>query len=857
MVALEDIRSSNSKIATVLRPGLVAVFAGATSGIGETSLKNFAKNAVQPRIYFIGRSKESGSRISAELRKLNPEGEYIYKSVDVSLLHSVDNVCREIKEKEATINLLFLSTGTMVSGKDTEEGLSYPVAVAYYARLRFIVNLLPLLRDANDLRRVVTVLAGTKEGTVHTDDLQGRKSSMTFLRGHFSSMTTLTLEAVAKNAPNVSFIHVYPGFVKTNIGKDVKGPMVAVLRTIFDAIYPVIGPIFATPVGEAGERHLFLATSAMFPAGRESVIAGVPAPGGATVARGTNGKRGSGVYSITNSGETAPPQVEQLLEGMRNDGTAKKVWSQVEKDRSDDDQHLTTNPPLGLAVLNSLVDNNAAEFRRMPRRCARRELKPRGIPVAIAFPSTAIQVAHLVECAVASGYKVQPKSGGHSPANYGSSTGELSINLQNLQHFSMDKSTFRASIGPGYRMRDVDELMYNSGQRFVPHGSSGHVGLGGHGTVGGAGYAWRKYGLTIDYIQEVEVVLADATIVRASASKNPDLFFAIRGAGASFGIVTEYVFKTLPAPAQTVSFTYLWTATDVPSRAAVFKAWQALTYNSSVPWALETIGGATGSSIYISGAYFGTLDDFNALGIPSLLPPAQTSSVSVFTNFLELSQQWASQNTATGRESPSFFYLKSAIFRPETRIPDNVVDQLFEYISTTDSGTDDWDLEFQAGGGKNGAFPSSETAFPHRDASFVALLYATTSGIVTATTTSFLDGLHALARSGNPDAYYGEYAGFTDAKEEPDQARYHYYGSNLKRLEKVKAAYDPLNVFYNHQGVLPNGAANELIDTIPTTNYDASDINPSKDGDDDSSESVDDDSSKGGDGDSSQNADEY
>lgn len=122
MVALEQIRSSNSKVAATLPPGLVAVFAGATSGIGETSLKQFARNAVRPKIYFIGRSKESGSRITAELQKLNPEGEYIYKSVDVSLLHSVDDACREIKNKEAAINLLFLSTGTMLSGKGTPKG---------------------------------------------------------------------------------------------------------------------------------------------------------------------------------------------------------------------------------------------------------------------------------------------------------------------------------------------------------------------------------------------------------------------------------------------------------------------------------------------------------------------------------------------------------------------------------------------------------------------------------------------------------------------------------------------------------------------------------------------------------------
>ncbi|KAK9320599.1 retinol dehydrogenase 14 [Lipomyces orientalis] len=313
-------------------PGLVAVFAGATSGIGETSLKQFAKNAVRPRIYFIGRSKESGSRIRAELQKLNPEGEYIYKSVDVSLLRSVDIACREIKDQEAAINLLFLSTGTMLSGKDTEEGLNYPVAVAYYARLRFIVNLLPLLRNATDLRRVVTVFAGTKEGTIHTNDFQGRNGSMLFLRGHFSSMMTFALEAVAKNAPNVSFIHVYPGFVKTNYGNDLKGPMFTVLRAVFDAVFLVIGPLIATPVNETGERQLFFATSARFPEGGESAAAGVPGPKGVTVARGTNGKSGSGVYSITNDGETAPHKVEQLLDKLRKDSTAHKVWSQVEEE---------------------------------------------------------------------------------------------------------------------------------------------------------------------------------------------------------------------------------------------------------------------------------------------------------------------------------------------------------------------------------------------------------------------------------------------------------------------------------------------------------------------------------------------
>ena len=179
---------------------------------------------------------------------------------------------------------------------------------------------------------MVTVLAGTKEGPIHADDLQGRKGSMLTLQKHFSSMMTLALEAVAKNAPTVSFIHVYPGAVKTNIGNDVKGPMIAVLRAVFNAISLVIGPLIFTPIEEVGERHLFMATSARFPAAGDDAVAGVPTEIGVAVARGTDGKIGSGVYSVSNDGETASPKVEQLLGKLRKDGTAKKVWADVQEE---------------------------------------------------------------------------------------------------------------------------------------------------------------------------------------------------------------------------------------------------------------------------------------------------------------------------------------------------------------------------------------------------------------------------------------------------------------------------------------------------------------------------------------------
>lgn len=124
MVSLDLMRASNETIQTALPAGLVAVFAGATSGIGETSLKQFARHAARPRVYFLGRRTELGERIAAELRELNPDGEYYFIGADLSLLRTVDDVCRQIALKEQSINLLFLTVGTITLGKGASELLS-------------------------------------------------------------------------------------------------------------------------------------------------------------------------------------------------------------------------------------------------------------------------------------------------------------------------------------------------------------------------------------------------------------------------------------------------------------------------------------------------------------------------------------------------------------------------------------------------------------------------------------------------------------------------------------------------------------------------------------------------------------
>lgn len=113
MVNYAAVKASNALISDKLPPGLVAVFTGATSGIGEYTLLAFAKHAVKPRVYFVGRSREAADRIVSECKAVNPDGEFIFLQADASLIKNIDRVCDEIKAKEEKIDLLVMSQGTL------------------------------------------------------------------------------------------------------------------------------------------------------------------------------------------------------------------------------------------------------------------------------------------------------------------------------------------------------------------------------------------------------------------------------------------------------------------------------------------------------------------------------------------------------------------------------------------------------------------------------------------------------------------------------------------------------------------------------------------------------------------------
>lgn len=165
--------------------------------------------------------------------------------------------------------------------------------------------------------------------------------------------------------------------------------------------------------------------------------------------------------------------------------------------------------------------------------------KPAGLSIQ---PTSAAQISKVVQYAADKGLDIAVKGGGHSTAGVSSTDGGLLFDMEKMRGVTYDaaSSTLRAQGGANWG--DVDNVGYEHGVATVG-GTVADTGVGGLTLGGGYGWLSGAHGLTIDVLVEVELVLASGEIVRASETQNPELFWAVRGAGQNFGVATEFVLK--------------------------------------------------------------------------------------------------------------------------------------------------------------------------------------------------------------------------------------------------------------------------------------------------------------------------
>src|SRR5262245_34011285 len=167
-------------------------------------------------------------------------------------------------------------------------------------------------------------------------------------------------------------------------------------------------------------------------------------------------------------------------------------------------------------------------------------------PALIVQPHTAQDVVHAVVFARDNDLPLAVRSGGHSLAGHSTVDGGLLIDLADMERLDIAPQRQIARVDPGLTWGEYVEAAHAYGLT-TSSGDTASVGVGGLTLGGGIGWMVRKHGLTIDHLRAVELVIADGSLLRASADQHPGLFWALRGGGGNFGIATAFEFQLHPA----------------------------------------------------------------------------------------------------------------------------------------------------------------------------------------------------------------------------------------------------------------------------------------------------------------------
>ncbi|KAL0564132.1 hypothetical protein V5O48_017923 [Marasmius crinis-equi] len=244
MSSLAARRASNSSLLRSLSYLPVGVFVGGTSGIGQGMAEAFATHTQgNAHIVIIGRNKTAAEAIIAKFpRPSSAEAKHEFVPCDVTLMENVQNTTRELLSRIPRINFLVLSTGytTMKERDETSEGIDRKMAVHYYARWKFIDDLIPALKKAQsegEDAKVYSVLAPGNGGKIKVDDLGLKKA---YSKAHFAlagpTYNDLMMEEFAERNTGIPFIHANPGIVDTGYLSNSESSLV---RYVSKATFPI------------------------------------------------------------------------------------------------------------------------------------------------------------------------------------------------------------------------------------------------------------------------------------------------------------------------------------------------------------------------------------------------------------------------------------------------------------------------------------------------------------------------------------------------------------------------------------------------------------------------------------------
>jgi len=449
-----------------------------------------------------------------------------------------------------------------------------------------------------------------------------------------------------------------------------------------------------------------------------------------------------------------------------------------------------------------LPGSPAYEVVRKPAIARFDEVRPQAV-VRCASPA---DVAATISLAGRSGLHTVARSGGHCFAGRSSTRGVV-VDVTPMHSVMLAHG--QATIGAGARLGEVYDALAAHGLTIAA-GCGPTVGIAGLVLGGGLGILGRRHGLTCDQLLAARVVLADGRVVDCDQHHDPELFWALRGAGGgSFGVVTSLLFRTLPARAAT-SFHLRWPHTRA---AAVVDAWQAWSPDAPDELAaslLLTAGGLADPVVHLIGAMLGSESDTTGLlgelvaraGADPLAASCTHASYRETKRHLaELGDQLA-EPQPDGPAPPGHPYSKSEFFRQT--LPAEAIAALLHDFQAGRAPGQVRELDFSPWGGAYNRVPEDATAFAHRGERFLVkhavVVDPGASAAETEAARAWLQRSWAsLHRWGSGRVY----PNFPD----PDLADWAraYHAGNLERLLRVKRRYDP-DDFFRFQQSLPSRA---------------------------------------------------
>ena len=421
-------------------------------------------------------------------------------------------------------------------------------------------------------------------------------------------------------------------------------------------------------------------------------------------------------------------------------------------------------------------------------------------PAVVVRAAGASDVIQTVRLAAQHGLLLSVRGGGHNIAGNAVCDGGLMLDLSRMGSVRVDLKARTARVEPGARLSDLDKETQAFGLA-TPVGINSTTGVGGLTLGGGFGWLSRKYGLTIDNLVSADVVTATGELVRASETDHPDLFWAIRGGGGNFGVVTSFEFKLHPVGPQVIAGLIVHPFSAAKEvlreyRRLVAEApdelccWVVMRKAPPLPFLPQDVHGT--EVLVLALCYAGdpaagekAVAPFKAIGKPI----ADVVGPAPFTAW-----QTAFDPLLTPGERN---YWKSHDF---IEIPDGLIDVLLGAIRTLPSPQ----CEVFMGnlGGAVNRVAVGATAYPHRDINFVMNVHTRWSS--PSEDKVCVAWARALYDAAAPFATGGVYVNFMP-DDEAQRVRSGAYGPNYDRLAKIKAKYDPNNLFRTNQNVAPAG----------------------------------------------------